>query len=175
MKSERNQLVEPALTSLIQEVLAKIRALETEARRVSKSIPNTATHREKDKLMEVIREKSTEKIELAKSLNLEVRRQIRNLNVKISEKLKAGKDLPKVRKTIVKKSKFVRKRTSDRPLNRDHNFTPKVYVCFCGKQFEDELVVCSKELCKIKYFHKQCVGSLVKEGQMQWVCKECLC
>ena len=173
MKSERNQLVEPTLASFVEEVMAKIKALETEAHTLSKSIPNASTLRERDKLKEAFREKSAKKIQLAKSLNSEVKTQIRNLNAQISDKLKAEKEFPRVKKAIIKKSKFVRKRTADGLSHRRTFSSQSFYVCLCNKHSDDEIVCCSKELCKIKYFHKQCVLSLMKNGQLEWVCDAC--
>ena len=168
MKSERNRLVEPSLTVFIQRLLTRIRTLESEAYFLSKSISQASTHREKDKLKEAFREKSAKKIELSKSLNEEVKNQIRNLNCKINHRLTDERDIPKTKKAVVKKSKFIRKRKSLTEIQR----SPPSPVCFCDRLIETELLVCSNDLCRIKYFHPECIGE-GKVNQQDWVCEEC--
>ena len=170
---KKHNLVDDPFKAFIEDVLFKIRALEINVQSLIANITSADSLKDKTKKSNLSKKMSFEKMELANRLNQGIKSEIHRINKKIKAKIKLENSNFKTAKINSKKIIKIKKRSSFvRGKHKYANYTP-VFKCNCGDEFEDELLICKNDFCKVKYFHKSCIKDNEDSAKRDWKCELC--
>ena len=172
MKEDPEPQKHSRFSELYQQNYTEIRDLDTSLLEYYEKLTMAKNTKEINNLKKICTEISIQKLNKANEIKSKIMNAIKEINKEILQKIlqTENSEIPKIK--IKKKIIKIKKKKLENRLRVNRN-NPEVFSkCICGEEFEDNLVICKKELCKIKVFHFNCVKEKAK-GKKQFICQNC--